>query len=587
MDEENKQKKAKRTAVGDEKNRSPKSPRSKTAKKATDKPGKKSRVKTATKSTEDKKKSASATKKKTESKAKTKTSTKSKVESKAKAKIQPKAESRTKALAKLTAKTKPKTNAALKQKAKANASRKPKTKAKPKVNAKQEPSAKVKTKANAKLKPSAKAKTEATAKLKPSAKSKTKANAKLKPSAKSKPAADAKLKPNAKSKPEANAKLKPSAKAKPKTNAKPKAKRETRTKALAKLTAKAKPKEKAKSKLPKAKNKAKAKNKNQQKLSSTLAQKRKESIAEVAYGSSPTAVPPHHLMTMSFVNHSHEVALFAYAAMKDAVNILKKDKGRKNVHDIRVSFRRWFSIWNVLQDSWDSKDFKESIGDDLRRAYKALGGVRDWDVVVKLANQAMVPQIIIDKMEKRRDRARDRSFKVLKNLKLGKLIGRLEKYLKRQYESLSEELAASTEPAKSAYKQLEEFLEHREIATRELLSSAKTLKELHQVRLSIKAWRYLLAEFFGLSSVELVRAQQLLGQLNDIDRLKEFLLDHNKDGVEEPIENLMAESEKLLEGWSELKLLLPFGLRPYICRMKDGSEGEEESHSAEGVSENS
>ncbi|MBX9640290.1 MAG: CHAD domain-containing protein, partial [Mycobacteriaceae bacterium] len=269
-------------------------------------------------------------------------------------------------------------------------------------------------------------------------------------------------------------------------------------------------------------------------------------------------VPPHHLATVSFLNHSYEVAMFACAAMTEAIDVLKKDKGRKNVHDIRVSFRRWFSIWNVLQDGWDSKRYRERIGDDLRRAYKALGEVRDWDVVVKIATQSMVPQLIIDKMENRRDRARDRSFKVLKSLKLGRLLSRLEKYLNKRFESLSSDAEKSTQPAKSAYKQLEEFLEDREIETRELLSTASTLKELHGVRLSIKAWRYLLAEFFGLSSVELVRAQQLLGQLNDIERLRIFLQDCDEDGKEEPIENLHAESEKLLESWSELKIALPF-----------------------------
>ncbi len=101
-----------------------------------------------------------------------------------------------------------------------------------------------------------------------------------------------------------------------------------------------------------------------------------------------------------------------------------------------------------------------------------------------------------------------------------------------------------------------------EVKTRDLALQASTLEELHSLRLSIKAWRYILVEFFGYSSDPLVEAQNLLGQINDLERVRILLEAEDEPMVGSTMENIIAKQQELVSSLDQIKLTLPFGLRP-------------------------
>jgi CHAD domain-containing protein len=101
---------------------------------------------------------------------------------------------------------------------------------------------------------------------------------------------------------------------------------------------------------------------------------------------------------------------------------------------------------------------------------------------------------------------------------------------------------------------------------RQVERKASTPESLHQLRLCIKAWRYLLTEFFGLTNLELVKAQQLLGKFNDVHRAL-VLLESDPQAQElakDAIAKLQKQSEQLMKEFSEFRKALPYGLRPTI-----------------------
>jgi hypothetical protein len=89
------------------------------------------------------------------------------------------------------------------------------------------------------------------------------------------------------------------------------------------------------------------------------------------------------------------------------------------------------------------------------------------------------------------------------------------------------------------------------------------------LRLSIKAWRYLLAEFYGLTNLQLVRAQQILGKLNDLHRVETLLAESKTPLANEALSKLNEQREKLLDDFTQFRESLPYGLRPTISSIID------------------
>ena len=143
------------------------------------------------------------------------------------------------------------------------------------------------------------------------------------------------------------------------------------------------------------------------------------------------------------------------------------------------------------------------------------------------------------------------------------MVKAVSSYIERRHRKLSRKLSVGGGvDIGSAYEHLEQSLEALEMKAAEALRTARTVEDLHNLRLDVKSWRYLLEEFFGVSCTGLYKAQQLLGRLNDVDRLRLFLLECSGPGINESIELLLIRREELLSEWSTVKDSLPFGFRP-------------------------
>lgn len=263
---------------------------------------------------------------------------------------------------------------------------------------------------------------------------------------------------------------------------------------------------------------------------------------------------------------------FQVAVANDAVNRLwenanklekRKSKSGKRVHNMRVAFRRWYSVWNVLsREGFETKKFKRKVASKLKKAYKLLGAVRDWDVNLNTGKDCGVPERVLAKWQHERNRVEDETFAGLKNLKLRKTVKKLSKYIKKRSKKLRDKYGQEGRYNARPRDAIEGYLAQTEAKTRDLALNASSLEELHALRLSIKAWRYILVEFYGHSADALVEAQQLLGQINDLERVRVLLIDEDASLVSDTIETVVGKQAELLNTLEEVKLTLPYGLRP-------------------------
>jgi len=241
----------------------------------------------------------------------------------------------------------------------------------------------------------------------------------------------------------------------------------------------------------------------------------------------------------------------------------KKGKSDKRVHNMRVAFRRWYSIWNVLsEEGFDSKSFKKKVGKKLKQAYKLLGAVRDWDVNLNTGQEYGVAEQVLAKWQHERNRVEEEAFAGLKRLKLVKLIKKLSEHIKKRSDKLRKKQGTLGHFNARPRDAIESYLRQTESQTRYLAYNAASLEELHALRLKIKAWRYILVEFYGYSAEPLVQAQQILGQINDLERVRVLLLNEDSALAEKSIGTVVAKQQELIARIDEIKLSLPFGLRP-------------------------
>lgn len=301
-------------------------------------------------------------------------------------------------------------------------------------------------------------------------------------------------------------------------------------------------------------------------------------------------------------------------ALCDALSLELEKLTRKptanRVHDTRVALRRWFSIWAILkQDGWESKKIRKQVLKKLRRLLKALGSLRDWDVNLELGTTFGCPPEILAQWQKEQKLVRKSVQARINKLDTAALLMRLRNFLHNRYEKLRAQAAASPDKPLSTYQRLDWAVGKQEERVRALEATASTPEELHQLRLAIKRWRYLMTEFFGLTNLQLVKAQQILGKLNDLQRLNTLLAERavspvtkkkvppvtekevpqmtekvapqvtgneippvtekeapQVTGNEVPpvTEKIKAERERLLSEFAEIRHSLPYGLRPLI-----------------------
>ena len=274
-----------------------------------------------------------------------------------------------------------------------------------------------------------------------------------------------------------------------------------------------------------------------------------------------STVPP-HLAGTTWVQHETAAATAAFGDLKRDLKALKKKVTANRVHRVRVTLRRWFSIWKVLQDDgWESKKFKNGIGKTLKKLQKLLGKLRDTDVNLEQAEKFGCGERLIELWKAQRRMQKEHLEKFVDDSDFKSLLKDLRAYIKRRSQHIESKLPRA-KSSQSAFNHLELYLMAQENTVREQSDTASTPDEYHQLRLSIKCWRYLLTEFFGLTNLELVRAQQLLGQLHDIDRLTPMLM--NDDEQRQALTRAKQRKEELLAQINEMRPRLPYGLRPQV-----------------------
>ncbi|MBC7998528.1 MAG: CHAD domain-containing protein [Leptolyngbya sp.] len=285
----------------------------------------------------------------------------------------------------------------------------------------------------------------------------------------------------------------------------------------------------------------------------------------------PESAPP-HLREQAWLELEQKTALSIYEDVEKVLKKLAKAQLNKSsagklVHETRVALRRWESIWTVLEkDDWNEKKYWKVAGSRLRKVHKMLGRLRDWDVNIELAEEYELSSPIIKLFKKERKKASAKVSKGLEKLNVKKLLKETLKFLLTRPQQIAIKHAGSSRLFQSAYSHLEPLLQEQEETARGLEAHAQTPSELHELRLVVKAWRYLLSDFFGLTNLELVRAQQILGKLNDLERLTQLIssLAAQDSTVTVAMIKLQEQKLKHLSDFDTLRRNLPFGLRPSI-----------------------
>jgi CHAD domain-containing protein len=287
--------------------------------------------------------------------------------------------------------------------------------------------------------------------------------------------------------------------------------------------------------------------------------------------SAPVPLVPPHLDGSPWLMFEQQAALVIYDDLNRTIRRLAKKPSADRVHEARVALRRWDCIWNILkEDGWLSKKYWKQVGKELKKIRRMLGEIRDCDVNLELTEHLDVPQEIIEHWLNERKSIARKTKKRLKSLDVEKLLDRMGQFLLTRPEKLRHQLESNgASGTDSAYEHLEPFIKAQEEIARNLASTANSPEELHALRLGIKAWRYLLAEFYGLTNLQLVRAQQILGKLNDLHRVEVLLTATESPLAKDSLSKCNEQREKLLDDFTQFRESLPYGLRPSITSVSE------------------
>lgn len=283
-------------------------------------------------------------------------------------------------------------------------------------------------------------------------------------------------------------------------------------------------------------------------------------------GALAPGVPP-HLAQSSWINYEAQAAISVVESLSDELKRLSKKVNAERVHKSRVALRRWFSVWQVMKDDdWQSKKFKKNVAKPLRKLLSMLGDLRDQDVNLELGEKLEVNKELLSRWKSERKRLKTQLCDYVDELDLNELVGEIPKYLRDRADKVEKANKNGKVLQESAYVHLDRYVIEHERQVRQMATSATSPEELHALRLSIKRWRYVLTEFFGLTNLELVRAQQLLGQIHDLDRLTPALKADKSS--QRALVNLERRRMQLLEEFARMRNDLPYGLRPVMYSTK-------------------
>ena len=301
---------------------------------------------------------------------------------------------------------------------------------------------------------------------------------------------------------------------------------------------------------------------------------------------------PEHLTASSWLTFEERCVMDVVEELKSALDKKNLKLSGKNVHAIRVVIRRFNSVWTTLQrDGWRGRTYDPFIGKPLARINGSLGKLRDLDVQHGLARSMGLPESYCKWLKGRRKKI---ELKVAQKLTLDrprKVVRKLRKYLRERAVKLrlrpdnaQDHLnqSRSLSPARSHYLHMDDFLIEIESKAKTKALAAGSAAELHELRLLIKQWRYMLTEFMGVTNLELVQAQSILGKHHDLSHLAQEMdlylakKEAAKDATKKLAANdkrdfleakgkIAAELKKLEKELEPLLFNLPYGLRPYMA----------------------
>lgn len=269
---------------------------------------------------------------------------------------------------------------------------------------------------------------------------------------------------------------------------------------------------------------------------------------------------PSYLQDIPWLDFELSRARELVSALKKQLKRLQKKTTVDQVHDTRVALRRWDCIWQILQaDGWESAKFKQGQGRRLKRLLKVLGELRDWDVCLELGAEYSLSGSCLKAWKKNRRLACRKVSRTLAGLEVDHLDEELNTYLQKRCAKLKRRHRQTSWVYTSAFDHLIVYLRQREQLAEQLESTASTSKELHRLRLAIKNWRYFLTEIFGLTNLELVKSQQYLGKIHDLEHLEKLLSGQTEFLA---LTKIRSEKKQLLQEFSKLRSHLPYGLKP-------------------------
>ncbi len=285
---------------------------------------------------------------------------------------------------------------------------------------------------------------------------------------------------------------------------------------------------------------------------------------------------PAHLLHTDWAGYELSVLNSLSQDIRKAIAKLDEKLSTNRVHVARVTIRRWQSICKILDADGLYVEHYELAKQNLRKLRKDLGKIRDLEVLIDMSQNFDLPKGMPESWAQRCEKRR-------KKLAAGFDPDPIKKHLKKLEREIEKTRRPSSffVPARalrtsgmypvpdrndSAFGHLEPYLRKLEDQTHEIERKAFSPTQLHELRISIKSWRYFLTEFYGLTNLQLVRAQQILGKVHDIDHMLELLNEDNRivDLGEERVDRISDSREKLLQEFGKFRKHLPYGLRPEV-----------------------
>jgi len=282
---------------------------------------------------------------------------------------------------------------------------------------------------------------------------------------------------------------------------------------------------------------------------------------------------PSHLSDCDWAAYELSV-LTALAHNLEGVTLkLRKKLTTKRVHDARVVLRRFQSICRVLDKDGLRLNEYDDAKRELNKLRKSLGKLRELEILVEMAQEFDLDARILASWQSQCAKRKRKTMKELDHLKLRTVLKRLKQSLRHVKRPCDFFLHAATNGRahkngasrfESAYEHLEPYLVHMEDETRQTEMKAFSPAQLHELRIEIKSWRYFLTEFFGVTNLQIVKVQQLLGKIHDIDRMLEILNDGNElpSLQSSKVNRIDTFRTNLVSEFGKLRKHLPYGLRP-------------------------